>query len=83
MRKLFSPIAVTVPVSGQYITTGLSIVLYIFMLVLLFRNFNSISFASAQNALLPSTVLSAISVYQNKPLTECNSGRTEKLPTWC
>jgi len=33
MRRLFSFFAVTVPVSDQYVTTGLIIVLYIFILV--------------------------------------------------
>jgi hypothetical protein len=47
MRKLFSPFAVTVEVSDQYVTTGLVIVLYFFILVLLLGNFNFISFALA------------------------------------
>jgi hypothetical protein len=57
-RKLFSPFAVTVPpppVSDQYITTGLIIVLYIFILVLLFRDFDFISFALAQYACCTNT----------------------------
>jgi hypothetical protein len=52
MRRLFSPFAVTVQVSDQYITTGLIIVLYIFILVFFCTNINFISFALAQYALL-------------------------------
>ena len=50
MRRLFSSFAVKVQVSDQYVTTGLVIVLYIFILVFLFRNFDFISFALAQYA---------------------------------
>jgi hypothetical protein len=53
MLKLFSSFAVKVQVSDQSVTTGLVIVLYIFILVLLFRNFDFISCALAQYALLP------------------------------
>jgi hypothetical protein len=56
MGKLFSSFAVEVQVSDEYVTTGL-IVLYIFILVLLFGNFNFISFALPQYALLPFTIL--------------------------
>ena len=44
MRRLFSSFAVKVQVSDQYVTTGLIIVLYTFILVFFFRNFDSISF---------------------------------------
>jgi len=44
MRRLFLSFAVTVPVSDQRVTTGLIIVLYIFILVFFFRSFNFISF---------------------------------------
>jgi len=44
MRRLFSSFAVKVPVSDQYVTTGLIIVLYIFILVFFFRSFDFISF---------------------------------------
>jgi len=37
MHRLFSSSAVTVPVSDQYVTTGLIIVLYIFILVFFLR----------------------------------------------
>jgi len=47
MHRLFSSFAVTVQVSDQYVTTGLIIVLYIFILVFLFRNFDFITFALA------------------------------------
>jgi hypothetical protein len=63
MRKLFSSFAVKVPVSDQYVTTGLIVVLYIFILVFLFSNFDFISFALAYYALLPFTVLSATSTF--------------------
>jgi hypothetical protein len=63
MRKLFSSFVVKVQVSDEYVTTGLIIVLYISILVLLFRNFGFIRFALAYYALLPFTILSAISVF--------------------
>ena len=63
MCRLFSSFAVTVQVPVQYVTTGLIIVLYIFILVFLFRNFDFISFALAQYALLPFTILSTISIF--------------------
>jgi len=44
MHILFSSFAVNVQVSDEYLTTGLIIVLYIFVLVFLFRNFDFISF---------------------------------------
>jgi hypothetical protein len=47
MRKLFSSFAVNVQVSDENVTTGLIIVLYIFILVFLFTNFDFISFALA------------------------------------
>ena len=47
MRRLFSSFDVKVQVSDEYVTTDLTIVLYIFILVFLFRNFNFISFALA------------------------------------
>ena len=47
MRRFFSSFAVEVQVSDEYVTTGLIIVLYIFILVFFFRNFNFISFALA------------------------------------
>src|SRR5215469_15927260 len=62
-RKLFSSFAVKVQVSDEYVTTGLIIVLYTFILAFLFRNFDVISFALAQYALLPFAILSAISVF--------------------
>ena len=61
MPRLFSLLPVNVQVSYQYVTTDLIIVLYIFILVFLFRNFDFISFALVQYALLPFTILSAIS----------------------
>jgi hypothetical protein len=63
MRKLFSSFAVRVQISDQYVTTGLVIVLYIFILVFLFRNFDFISFSLAQYALLPLTILSEIYIF--------------------
>jgi len=47
MRRLFSSFAVTVQVSDQYITTGLIIVLYIFILVFFLKSFDFISFELA------------------------------------
>jgi len=47
MRRLFSSFAVKVQVSDQYVMTGLIIVLYIFILVFLFRSFDFISFELA------------------------------------
>jgi len=47
MRRLFSSFVVKVQVSDQYVTTGLINVLYIFILVFLFRNFDFINFALA------------------------------------
>jgi hypothetical protein len=47
MRRLFSFFAVKVQVSDQYVTTGLIIVLYIFILVFFFRSFDFISFELA------------------------------------
>jgi hypothetical protein len=47
MRKLFSSFAVKVEVCDEYVTTGLIIILYIFILVLFFRNFDFIGFALA------------------------------------
>src|SRR5215469_7889262 len=63
MRKLFSSFAVKVQVSDEYVTTGRIIVLYIFILVFLFRNFDFISFALAQYVLLPFDILSANSIF--------------------
>jgi len=62
MRRLFSSFAVTVPVSDQYVTTGLIIVLYIFILAFFFRSFDFISSELAQYALLPFAIFSAISL---------------------
>ena len=47
MRRLFSSFAVKVQVSDEYVTTGLIIVLYIFILVVFLRggDFDFISFA--------------------------------------
>jgi len=50
MRRLFSSFAVKVQVSDAYVTTGLIIVLYIFILVFLFRNFDFINLALAKYA---------------------------------
>ena len=47
MRRLFSSFAVTVPVSDQYVTPGLIIVLYISILALFFKSFDFISFELA------------------------------------
>jgi len=47
MRRLFSSFAVKVQVSDEYVTTGLIIVLYIFILVFFFKSFNFISFELA------------------------------------
>jgi len=47
IRRLFSSIAVKVQLSDEYVMTGLIIVLYIFILVFLFMNFDFISFALA------------------------------------
>jgi len=47
MRRLFSSFAVTVPVSDQCVTTGLIVVLYIFILVFFFKIFDFISFELA------------------------------------
>ena len=47
MRKLFSSFVVKVQVSDEYVTTGLVIVLYIFILVFLFKNLDFISSALA------------------------------------
>src|SRR5215469_1152241 len=47
MRKLFSSFTVKVQVSDEHVTTGLIIVLCIFILAFLFRNFEFISFALA------------------------------------
>ena len=47
MCRLFSSFAFKVQVSDEHVTTRLIIVLYIFILVFLFRNFNFISFALA------------------------------------
>ena len=47
MRRLFSSFAVTVQVSDAYVTTGLIIVLYIFILVFFFKGFEFISFELA------------------------------------
>jgi hypothetical protein len=47
MRTSFSSFAVTVQVSDQYVTAGLIIVLYIYILVFLFRSFDFISFELA------------------------------------
>ena len=60
MRRLFSSVAVKVQVSDEHVTTGLIIVLYIFILVFLFRKFEFISFALAWYALLSFTILSAV-----------------------
>jgi hypothetical protein len=40
MRRLFYLLLLTVQVSDEYVTTGLIIVLYIFILVFFFRNFD-------------------------------------------
>jgi len=40
MRRLFSSFAVKVQVFDEYVTTGLIIVLYIFILVFFFKNFD-------------------------------------------
>ena len=45
MRRSFSSFVVIVQVSDEYVTTGLIIVLYIFILVLFFTNFDFNSFA--------------------------------------
>jgi hypothetical protein len=47
MRRLFSSFAVNAQVSNEYVTTGLIIDLYIFILVCFFKNFDFISFAFA------------------------------------
>ena len=47
MRRLFSSFAVTVQVSDQCVTTGLIIVLYIFILVFFFMSFDFINFELA------------------------------------
>jgi len=47
MRRLFSSFAVKVQVSDAYVTTGLIIVLYIFILVFFFKSFDFISFELA------------------------------------
>src|SRR5215469_5911740 len=47
MRKLFPSFAVKVQVSDEYVMTGLIIVLYIFILVFLFKNFDFINFSLA------------------------------------
>jgi len=46
-RRLFSSFAVKVQVSDQYVTTGLIIVLYIFILVFFSKSFDFISFELA------------------------------------
>jgi hypothetical protein len=53
MLRLFSSFAVSVPVCDQFVTTGLIVVLYISILVFLFRSFDFISFELAYFALLP------------------------------
>ena len=63
MRRLFSSFAVKVQVSDEYVTTGLIIVLYIFILVFFVRNFDFISFALTYYALLPFAILSEISIF--------------------
>ena len=63
VRRLFSSFAGQFQVSDQYVTTGLIIVLYIFILVFVFRNFDFISVALAQYALFSFTVLSAIYIF--------------------
>jgi hypothetical protein len=40
MRRLFASFAVSVPVCDQYVTTGLIIVLYIFILMFSFKSFD-------------------------------------------
>ena len=63
-HRLFSSLAVKVQVvSNEYVTTGLIIGLYIFILVFFFKNFDFISFALAYYALLPFAILSAISIF--------------------
>jgi hypothetical protein len=47
MRKLFSSFAVRVQVSDEYLATGLIVVLCIFILTFLFKNFDFINFALA------------------------------------
>jgi len=47
MLRLFSPFAVKVQVSDEYVTTRLVIVLYNFILVFFYSNFDFISFALA------------------------------------
>jgi len=47
MHRLFSSFALKVQLSDHYVTTGLIIVLYIFILVFLFKNFDFIGFALA------------------------------------
>ena len=49
MRRLFSSFAVKVQVSDEHVTTGLIIVLYIFILVFFVRNFDFINFARASD----------------------------------
>jgi hypothetical protein len=61
MRKLLPSFAVKIQVSDQYVTTVLIIGLYIFILVLLLRTFDFLSFALAQYALLPFTILLTLS----------------------
>jgi len=61
--RLFSSFAFKIQVSDEYVTTGLIIVLYIFILVFLFRNYYFISFALAQYALLPFVILLAIYIF--------------------
>jgi len=63
MRTLFSFSAVNVQVSDEYVTTGHSIVLYIFILVFFCRNFDFISFALAYYALLHFAFISAIPIF--------------------
>jgi hypothetical protein len=47
MRRLFSSFAVKVQVCDEYVTTGLITVLYILILLFLFRTFDFINFVLA------------------------------------
>ena len=60
MRRLLLSSVVRVHVSDEYVTTGLIIVLYIFILVSFFRNSNFISFALAYYVFFPFAILSTI-----------------------
>ena len=51
MCRLFSSFALNVQICDEYVTIGLIMVLYIFILVFFIRNFDFISFALAWYAL--------------------------------